>query len=158
MSTISSTPTATRIPIKERKRVHNFKDLLDVANKYGIGSTAKPYLKNRGRRLIRIINPLMSQYAMTKGKFGTLWSNLANATRGKLCESLREIVPWLTFFEQDWGSDWICSRLINQRVWDCNRKKRSVSSTDSGDDDDDDYDDDDDVVDENVKTSEGKII
>ena len=130
--------TAIMIPAKERKRVHNFKDLLDVANKYGIGGAAKPYLKNKGRRLIRTAIPFMNQYGTAKGKFSTLWSNLANSTRAKLCESLKESVMWLTFFEQDWGSDWIYNHLINQRVWDRNRKKRSGSSTDSSDDDDDD--------------------
>jgi len=99
----------------------------------------------------------MNQYATVRGKFGILWSNLANATWGKLCESLREILPWLVFFEQDWGSDWIYTHLINQQVWDCNQKKRYVSSTDSDNNDNSNNSSNDDgVVDENVKKSESK--
>ena len=142
-SSASAVPTTssalTEISIGERKRVHNFQDLLAVANKYNIGNAAKSYLKNRGRRLIHTATPFMIKYGMVDGKFRVSWPNLANATRGIMCESLREVVPWLKCFEQDWGSDWIYTHLINQRVYDRNRKSRAFSDTDDD-------------------TSEGKII
>ena len=119
MST-SSTSATTRIPIGEQKGIHNFKDLLNVTNRYNIGSTAKSYLKNQDQYLICITNLFLNQHEMMNGKFQVSWSNLANATRGTMCEHLREVVPWLKHFEQDWGSDWIYNHLINQQVYDRN--------------------------------------
>ena len=127
--------TAIAISVKEQKYVHNFKNLLNVVNKYSISDAAKSYFKNKDRHLIHIIIFFMNQYETAKSKFSILWSNLVNSTQAKLCESLKEIVSWLTFFEQNWGSDWIYTHLINQRVWDSNWKKRSASSRNSSYDD-----------------------
>ena len=54
--------TAIAISVKEQKHIHNFKNLLNVVNKYSIDDAAKSYLKNKDRHLIHIIIFFMNQY------------------------------------------------------------------------------------------------
>ena len=143
--------TVIAISVEEWKCVHNFKNLLNVVNKYSISDAAKSYLKNKDRCLICTVIFFINQYETAKSKFSILWSNLVNSTQAKLCESLKKIVSWLTFFEQNWESDWIYTHLINQQIWNSNQKKRSASSRNSSYDDNNS---DNDIVD--VKKSKSK--
>ena len=61
-----------------------------------------------------------------------------------MCQKLAAKAPWLLYFEQEWASDWILSRLLNQRVWDRNRKGRQNFSDQSDSNDSNNSDDSDD--------------
>jgi len=144
-TTVSTVSTnASAVPLYKRKGVSSFKDLLKIAGEHGFAREMKPYLGNKGKHLIRAAVPYLVVYESVEGEFRTAWRNISNAGRGKMCQKLAAKAPWLLYFEQEWASDWILSRLLNQRVWDRNRKGRQNFSDQSDSNDSNNSDDSDD--------------
>jgi hypothetical protein len=113
-----------QVPLSKKKNIAKFDNLLFLAREYDLGDEARLDLCARGERLIRKIKPIIVRHAADEdGAFRKTWKDLSTTRCGITAQSVHKVAPWLLNFEENWATDWILKRLIDQRVHDRNRAK-----------------------------------
>jgi hypothetical protein len=124
----------TALPVvlaDEKAHTHKNAQLFDVVTKYELGDIAEAETFGNARVLGRKVKTVIAKYAVScDGKVGERWNRMPSQQRS-LIKALHAAAPWLRAFEDDWASEWLLSKGVNQRVTDCNRatykeKERSI--------------------------------
>jgi hypothetical protein len=123
-SSSTAPPNTGQVPLGKKKNIANFSNLLLLAREYELGNEACIDLRTKGERLIRKLKPIIVRHAADEdGAFRKTWKDLSTTRRGLIAQSVHKVAQWLLNFEEDWATDWILKRLIDQRVHDRNRAK-----------------------------------
>jgi hypothetical protein len=78
-------------------------------------------LAYKGESLIRKVKPIMLRATDESGNFDKTWKALSARRSAKMVKAVNKAVPWLKRFEDDWATEWLLKKLIDQRVHDRNR-------------------------------------
>jgi hypothetical protein len=117
----SPPPRKSLVPASKAKEVANFAALSNIAREYRLGHEALSDLAYKGENLIRKVKPFILRATDESGYFYKTWKALSARRSAKMVKSVNKAVPWLKRFEDDWATEWLLKKLIDQRVHDRNR-------------------------------------
>jgi len=108
--------------MSEKPNLRSNGDLFTLTTKYDLGEMALEDSFDKASRLWRKVKVIVTKTAVdSDGKISMRWRKLSLQSRSAMVEALYAVAPWLRYFENDWGAEWLLSKAINQRVTDANR-------------------------------------
>jgi hypothetical protein len=111
-----------KVPVNEKAHIRKNAQLFDIALKYELGDIAEADTFDNARGLSRKVKTVIAKYAINcDGKISKRWNRMSSQQRSLMVKALHAAVPWLKSFEDDWASEWLLSKGVNQRVTDCSR-------------------------------------
>jgi hypothetical protein len=110
------------VSVTEKAHIRKNGDLFEIASKYELGDIAKADTFENARRLGRKVKTVIARHAVNcDGKVTKRWRRMSSQQRSLMVQALHSAAPWLKMFEDDWASEWLLSKAVNQRVTEYNR-------------------------------------